>query len=59
MINMMMTCHFHGDEMVYHSFDHAVDDPHNYYPKEFLNTDTQWSTSTCVEAEDWLSGHIA
>ena len=38
MINMMMTCHFHGDEMVYHSFDHAVDDPHNYYPEEFLNT---------------------
>jgi hypothetical protein len=24
--------------MVYHSFDEAVDDPHNYYPQEFLNT---------------------
>jgi ATP-dependent DNA helicase PIF1 len=24
--------------MVYHSFDSAVDDPHNYYPPEFLNT---------------------
>ena len=24
--------------MVYHSFDCAVDDPHNYYPEEFLNT---------------------
>ena len=21
-----------------HSFDSAVDDPHNYYPSEFLNT---------------------
>ncbi|XP_062234177.1 uncharacterized protein LOC133931338 [Phragmites australis] len=24
--------------MVYHSFDHAEDDPHNYYPSEFLNS---------------------
>ena len=32
MINMKMISHFHGDEMVYHSFDNAVDDPHNYYP---------------------------
>ncbi|ONM62889.1 PIF1 helicase [Zea mays] len=24
--------------MVYHSFDSAMDDPHNYYPPEFLNT---------------------
>ena len=24
--------------MEYHSFDSAVDDPHNYYPSEFLNT---------------------
>ena len=24
--------------MVYHSFDCAVDDPHYYYPEEFLNT---------------------
>jgi hypothetical protein len=24
--------------MVYHNFDNAVDDPHNYYPSEFLNT---------------------
>jgi ATP-dependent DNA helicase PIF1 len=23
---------------VYHSFDSAVDDPHNYYPSEFLNS---------------------
>jgi len=38
MINMKMISCFHGDEMVYHSFDSAVDDPHNYYPEEFLNT---------------------
>jgi hypothetical protein len=38
MINMKMISHFQGDEMVYHSFDSAVDDPHNYYPSEFLNT---------------------
>ena len=24
--------------MEYHSFDSAADDPHNYYPSEFLNT---------------------
>jgi ATP-dependent DNA helicase PIF1 len=29
---------FQGVETVYHSFDSAVDDPHNYYPSEFLNT---------------------
>ena len=38
MINMKMIGHFHGKEMVYHSFDCAVDDLHNYYPEEFLNT---------------------
>ena len=38
MIIMKMIGRFHGDEMVYHSFDCAVDDPHNYYPEEFLNT---------------------
>jgi len=38
MINMKMIGRFLGDEMVYHSFDCAVDDPHNYYPEEFLNT---------------------
>ncbi|AQK52103.1 hypothetical protein ZEAMMB73_Zm00001d050205 [Zea mays] len=26
------------EHMVYHSFDSAIDDPHNYYPPEFLNT---------------------
>jgi hypothetical protein len=24
--------------MMYHSFDYAVKDTHNYYPQEFLNT---------------------
>ena len=37
-VNIKMINRFHGDEMVYHSFDSAVDDPHNYYPSEFLNT---------------------
>ncbi|RCV33104.1 hypothetical protein SETIT_7G056000v2 [Setaria italica] len=27
-----------GGEMVYHSFNSTIDDPHNYYPLEFLNT---------------------
>ncbi|AQK64979.1 hypothetical protein ZEAMMB73_Zm00001d013986 [Zea mays] len=26
------------NDWVYHSFDSAMDDPHNYYPPEFLNT---------------------
>ena len=38
MINMKMIGSFRGDEMVYHSFDSAINDPHNYYPSEFLNT---------------------
>ncbi|WVZ82077.1 hypothetical protein U9M48_029383 [Paspalum notatum var. saurae] len=37
-INMRMIHHFRGEEMVYHSFDRADDDPHNYYPPEFLNS---------------------
>ncbi|XP_062212752.1 uncharacterized protein LOC133913583 [Phragmites australis] len=37
-INMKMISRFRGDEMVYHSFDCAEDDPHNYYPSEFLNS---------------------
>jgi ATP-dependent DNA helicase PIF1 len=31
-INMQMIEHFHGDEMIYYSFDSAEDDPHGYYP---------------------------
>ena len=38
MINMKMIDMFQGGETVYHSFDTAVDDPHNYYPSEFLNS---------------------
>jgi len=38
MINMRMIDRFQGEQMVYHSFDYTVDDPHNYYPPEFLNT---------------------
>jgi len=38
MINMKMIDMFHGGETVYHSFDSAIDDPHNYYPSEFLNS---------------------
>ena len=29
---------FKGEEMVYHNFDSVEDDPHNYYPPEYLNT---------------------
>jgi ATP-dependent DNA helicase PIF1 len=38
MINMKMIDMFQGGETGYHSFDSAVDDPHNYYPSEFLNS---------------------
>ncbi|AQK53977.1 hypothetical protein ZEAMMB73_Zm00001d051300, partial [Zea mays] len=38
MINVKMIDRFQGEHMVYHSFDNAMDDPHNYYPPEFLNT---------------------
>ncbi|XP_062186026.1 ATP-dependent DNA helicase PIF1-like [Phragmites australis] len=37
-INMRLIERFPGDEMVYHSYDLAVDDPNNYYPPEFLNS---------------------
>jgi ATP-dependent DNA helicase PIF1 len=38
MINMKMIGRFYEDEMMYHSFDCAVDDPQPYYLEEFLNT---------------------
>ncbi|PWZ20066.1 ATP-dependent DNA helicase PIF1, partial [Zea mays] len=38
MINMRMIDHFQREQMMYHSFDTAMDDPNNYYPSEFLNT---------------------
>uniref|UniRef100_A0A8I6WWU5 ATP-dependent DNA helicase n=1 Tax=Hordeum vulgare subsp. vulgare TaxID=112509 RepID=A0A8I6WWU5_HORVV len=37
-INLKMIDRFQEEEMVYHSFDSVEDDPHNYYPPEFLNT---------------------
>lgn len=37
---MKMIDRFQGDEVVYHSFDSAEDDPHGYYPLEFLNSFT-------------------
>jgi ATP-dependent DNA helicase PIF1 len=40
MINVKMIDRFQGEHMVYHSFNSAMDDPHNYYPFEFLNTQT-------------------
>ncbi|ONM52829.1 hypothetical protein ZEAMMB73_Zm00001d019382 [Zea mays] len=38
MINVKIIDRFQGEHMVYHSFDSTMDDPHNYYPPEFLNT---------------------
>jgi ATP-dependent DNA helicase PIF1 len=37
-INVKMIESFQGGEVTYHNFDSAIDDPHNYYPSEFLNT---------------------
>ncbi|XP_020188388.1 uncharacterized protein [Aegilops tauschii subsp. strangulata] len=36
-INIRMIDRFHGDEVIYHSFDIAEDDPYGYYAQEFLN----------------------
>ncbi|XP_020198576.1 uncharacterized protein [Aegilops tauschii subsp. strangulata] len=36
-INIRMIERFHGDEVIYHSFDSAEDDPYGYYAQEFLN----------------------
>ncbi|XP_051202148.2 uncharacterized protein [Lolium perenne] len=36
-INMHMIERFQGEERIYYSFDSAEDDPHSYYPQEFLN----------------------
>jgi ATP-dependent DNA helicase PIF1 len=41
MLNAKMIDRFHGEHMVYHSFDSAMEDPHNYYPPKFLNTLTR------------------
>ena len=37
-INIKMIGRFRGEEVVYYSFDRVEDDPHNYYPPEFLNS---------------------
>jgi ATP-dependent DNA helicase PIF1 len=37
-INFKMINTFDGGEMVYHSFNEAVDDLHNYFLQGFLNT---------------------
>ncbi|WVZ93235.1 hypothetical protein U9M48_039233 [Paspalum notatum var. saurae] len=36
-----------GEQMVYHSFDFAFDDPHNYYTPEFLNALTHPANGLC------------
>jgi hypothetical protein len=37
-LNSLLINRFPGEEKVYYSFDSAVDDPHNHYPQEFLNS---------------------
>jgi len=37
-LNSNLIDRFLGEEKVYYSFDSAVDDPHNHYPPEFLNS---------------------
>jgi ATP-dependent DNA helicase PIF1 len=37
-ISMKMIDSFLGGEVEYHSFDSTIDDSHNYYPSECLNT---------------------
>ncbi|KAL6603039.1 hypothetical protein ACP70R_043400 [Stipagrostis hirtigluma subsp. patula] len=37
-LNDILIDRFPGEEKVYYSFDSAVDDPHNHYPSEFLNS---------------------
>ncbi|XP_047085208.1 ATP-dependent DNA helicase PIF1-like [Lolium rigidum] len=36
-INLKMIDRFQGNEMVYYSFDSVEEDPHGYYPEDFLN----------------------
>ena len=38
MINMKMISRLRGDEMLYHNFDRAENEPHNNYLHEFLNS---------------------
>ncbi|GAA0175699.1 hypothetical protein LIER_28822 [Lithospermum erythrorhizon] len=37
-LNAMLIEKFPGDEVIYISFDEAIDDVHNYYTDEFLNS---------------------
>uniref|UniRef100_A0A452Z874 Uncharacterized protein n=2 Tax=Aegilops tauschii subsp. strangulata TaxID=200361 RepID=A0A452Z874_AEGTS len=37
-LNEKLIDRFPGEEQIYYSFHSAVDDPHNYYPPEFLNS---------------------
>nr|XP_020179791.3 ATP-dependent DNA helicase PIF1-like [Aegilops tauschii subsp. strangulata] len=37
-LNEKLIDRFPGEEQIYYSFDSAVDDPHNYYPPEFINS---------------------
>jgi hypothetical protein len=37
-LNGMLIDRFPGEQKVYYSFDSAVDDAHNHYPPEFLNS---------------------
>jgi len=39
-LNAMMIERFPGEEKAYHSFDTVVDDPHNHFPIDFLNSIT-------------------
>src|SRR4051812_2856695 len=36
-ITILMIEHFQGEEVIYHSFENAEDDPYGYYAPEFLN----------------------
>ena len=56
---MKMIGTFQGGEIEYHSFDAAVDDPRNYYPAEFLNTNAKGTSASCAKTQGWLSYHIA
>jgi hypothetical protein len=46
---MKMIDRFQCEEIVYHSFNSAMDDPHNYYPSEFLSTLTPNGLSLHVQ----------
>jgi ATP-dependent DNA helicase PIF1 len=58
-INMSFIDRFSRQEMVYHSFDIAVDDPNNNYPPEFLNSHTEWTVSAHPQTKGQLSSDFA